>query len=178
MAGIKRYFTPLNINGQTYKFLHLNPTAVDLPKDGLNGDNLRVRVSYSSHVFSTSQKPTAAFAKVKDEQNNDRYFCLRRYKLSEKIPAMCMKLLEQNEQTWISKDNNQASNLAVIDSNHTDGDHDVIFYSLFPSKVDGLDVEMVVKSAFNKYINFSKIKRKYGVKQQVKTCFFKNKSVP
>jgi hypothetical protein len=178
LAGVVKYFVPLSINGQIYKFLHLNPTAVDLLGHGLEGGNLRVRISYRSHVFSASQKPTEAFVKLKDEQNNDRYFCLTRYKLSKKIPVMCKQMLEQNGKTWISQDNKQASNLAVIDSQHTDGDHDVIFYSLFPSKVDGLDVEMVVKSAFNKYIKFSNIERKYGVRQQVKTCFFKNKSVP
>lgn len=66
----------------------------------------------------------------------------------------------------------------MIDGNLITGSHDLIVYYLFPSSVDGLDVEMVVKSAYNMHVNFEHIKRRYNMIQQVKVCYYNARQVP
>ena len=161
-----------------YQFPHLVPTAVNLPRQGRNNADLRVRISYKSHVFSKSLDAWEVGFDFLDELGIKRLVCPNRYALSQTLPGACRNLLTTNAVTWISKDNRQNSNLAVIDGPLIDGAHDLIIYHLFPSSVDGLDVEMVVKSAYNKNLKAKPIKRRFKMIQQVRTCHFIVRNVP
>lgn len=178
MAGVRRSFGSLNVGGLLYQFPHLIPTAVDLPRQGRDNAVLRVRISYKSHVFSKSLDAWDVDFDFRNELGGKRLVCPDRYALSQTLPGVCRNLLATNAVTWISKDKRQHSNLAVIDGPLIDGAHDLIIYHLFPSSVDGLDVEMVVKSAYNKNLKAKPIKRRFKMIQQVKTSHFKNKKVP
>ena len=176
--AVVKNFAPIQVNGQTLVFPHLVPHVVDLPNHGLHGATLRVRISYQSHVFSQSCAHNDKKFHFRDEGNNKRSFCIDRFNLSKGLPSICKNLLESNAYTWESKDKNRISNLAVIDGALVSGLHQIIVYYLFPSKVDGLDVEMVVKSAYEKNINFDHIKRRKRMIQMVKTCFYQKKRLP
>ncbi|SHF39239.1 hypothetical protein SAMN05444279_13514 [Ruegeria intermedia] len=178
MDSVVKNFPPIQVGEQIIEFPHLVPHVVDLPNHGPDGRTLRVRISYQSHVFSQSCAHDAEDFDFLDEGKNKRTFCIDRFNLSQGLPAICTNLLESNAYTWESKDKNRVSNLAVIDGALVSGRHHVVVYYLFPSKVDGLDVEMVVKSAYEKDINFDHIKRRFRMIQKVKTCFYTKKRIP
>jgi hypothetical protein len=156
----------------------LIPTAVDLQGQGRDNADLRVRISYKSHVFSKSIDAWDADFDFRDELGRKRLFCPNRYAISQTLPGVCRNMLATNAVTWISKDKRENNNLAVINGRLIDGAHDLIIYHLFPSSVDGIDVEMVVKSAYNKNLKIGSIKRKFKMIQQVRTCHFNDKNVP
>ena len=87
-------------------------------------------------------------------------------------------MVEQNHLTWISHDKNKVGNLAVIGDDLITGQHYVVVYYLFPSRSEAFDVELVVKSAYEKYVDFSHIKRRFKTVQQIKTCYYQQKKVP
>jgi len=68
--------------------------------------------------------------------------------------------------------------MAVIDGVIRDGEHAVMFYYLYPSRADGIDVEFVVKSSYMRELIASRIKRRFNVVQKIKECYFKQKVVP
>lgn len=113
-----------------------------------------------------------------DEGGRGRVFCEDRYNASTGLPDVCRRMLDENFLTWEAQDRNGVSNMAVIDGELVTGNHTAIIYYLFPSQVEGLDVELVVKSAYEKEIDFSHIKRRFKVVQLVKTCYYKGQKVP
>lgn len=176
--SICKSFKSFCIENTTYTFDHLVPAVVNLAGQGRDSSDLRVRISYCSHVFSQSCLATEVDFDFKDENGQKRRFCSNRYRISIDLQSVCQKLLSENADTWMSKDRNRVNNLAVIDGPLITGQHAIIIYYLFPSLVDGLDIEMVVKSAYCKFISFEKIHRKYKIIQQIKTCYYKRKTVP
>ena len=87
-------------------------------------------------------------------------------------------MLAKNVLTWESKDRNSTSNLTVVNDNLVSGENYAIYYYLFPSRLDDCDVELVVKSAYTREIDFAKIKRRYKSVQKIKECYFNQKVVP
>lgn len=83
-----------------------------------------------------------------------------------------------NHPTWEMRDRNQAANLAVVGPQLISGINDLIVYYLFPSRSAHHDVELVVKSAYQKNIDFDRIKRRFRVCQLIKTAYFKGVKVP
>lgn len=154
------------------------PFGFDLIGHGRDEGNLRVRVSFQSHVYSRAFEPTNAAYDFLDEGGKKRVFCVDRFNNSGTLPDICRRMLSENFLTWESKDRNSVSNMAIIDGPLRTGEHQVVLYYLFPSQVDGLDVEMVVKSAYPKAINFEHIKRRYRVVQIVKSCYHSGTKVP
>jgi hypothetical protein len=71
-----------------------------------------------------------------------------------------------------------AGNIAVSGPVLTSGLNDLVVYYLFPSRSDEHNVELVVKSADQKEINFSRIKRRCNVCQLVKKAHFQQIRVP
>ena len=76
------------------------------------------------------------------------------------------------------RDRNQAANLAVVGPELISGINDLIIYYLFPSRSAHQDVELVVKSAYQKNIDFDRIKRRFRVCQLIKNAYFKGVKIP
>lgn len=177
MNSVVRFFDPLRVQGQVHRLDHLVAFGHDLIGHGRDKSNLRVRVSFQSHVFS---KSCAAGDRhdFLDEGRRARVLCPDRYGASLGLPLLCRRMLNENFLTWESEDKNGKSNMAVIDGPLVSGNHQVVLYYVFPSRADGIDVELVVKSAYEKAINFIHIKRRLNVLQVIKTCHFKQVMVP
>ena len=87
-------------------------------------------------------------------------------------------MIEQNYLTWQSQDRNRISHLAITDSILRSGPNDLVIYYLFPSRSRMHDVELVVKSAYRKHIDFERIKRRFNVQQMIKTAYFRQIRMP
>lgn len=175
------YFRPITVGDTQYRFNHLKPYKVKLEGQGKDGDDLVVRVSFRSHVFSTSC--AEIYSDFRDAGGSHRQFCTHRYQWSNNLREHCRNVILQNARSWISTDANSSSNLAVIgaagNSRHlTNGRHYAIFYKLRPSGHRNIDVEFVVKSAFIKQIYFNNVTDRNGVRQKIKECYYQNKVVP
>ena len=68
--------------------------------------------------------------------------------------------------------------MTVTDALGTGGMRYVVLYAVMPGNVDELDVELVVKSAFAKDVGNLTGLKKTGVRQVIKTCYFKGISLP
>ena len=175
--SISHIFTNLTVNDNAYSFTHLQPQRHVLRGHGRDKADIAIRLSFQSHVFSRTPDEDE-LPNFNDENNKARIFCLERYNHSLNLPQMCSDMITRNFLTWESKDRNSTSNLTVIDGNLVTGDNYAIYYYLFPSRLDNCDVELVVKSAYMRYIDFSHIKRRFKTIQPIKTCYFKDKIVP
>lgn len=164
----------LIIDGEAYSFDHLDATNIVLEGHGRDGADIRVRISYLSHVFSRTPGAQEA-PNFKDENDKNRVFCSDRYRCSISLPAYCNQSIENNFLTWESKDRNSVSSYMLVDDG--DGNSYAIVYRLTPSKTDRYDVEFIVKSAYLKD-PIPKNPRKHNVRSLVKKCYFEDKSLP
>ena len=87
-------------------------------------------------------------------------------------------MVEKSYPTWVSQDRDRKNNMAVTDANAAGGVRYVILYSLHPSQASDLDVELVVKSAFEKDVANLQNLKKFGVRQMIKKCYFQGVQVP
>jgi len=168
-------FPSFEHGGVKHTFEYLVPFTVEIPS---NEGTLVTRISFQSHVFSVSCVHNAIDFDFRDEAQNKRYFCPARHVKSQNLPTLCRQLFEQNALTWEERDKNRISNLAIIEGPLDSGSKYLVVYYLFPSLVPGVHVEMVVKSAYDRFVEFSNIKRKFNIQQLIKTCHFKGVKVP
>ncbi len=167
----------VTIDGVTHDCTHLTATVHTIVATQTGQQDIRVRVSYKSHVYS--EKCETHQADFLDELNRPRVFLPERYALCLNLPQICEGLVLQNGNTWVSTDASTNMNLACIPgANLVTGVHYVVFYYLYPSSVEGIDVEMVVISAFEREVNFDHIRRRYKVQQKIKEAFYQDKRVP
>lgn len=178
MEGIRTSFPDLTVSGTVHRFGHLVPFVHTLPSTGRDGADLRVRVSFQSHVFCRTWSNTDGACHLRDEAGQPRTFCNDRFALSLTLPDFCRQMLTQNYLTWVSEDRNRASNMAVIDPPLQTGEHDTVIYYLFPSSLSDTDVELVIKSAYRKSLNFDHIKRRHNIISLVKKCYYEQRTVP
>jgi hypothetical protein len=169
---------PIKSNGAKYSLHHLQPSRVYLAGHGDDGSTIVIRISYYSHVYSIADQDEATSHQFSDEGGKQRYFCPKRYQHSLNLPKICQAMIEKNYPTWISQDRNTRNNMAVADSNPKDGLQYVTLYSLTPSHESQIDVEVIIKSAYEKYINNIGKLKKLGVRQIVKKCYYDNISIP
>lgn len=169
----------IRFRGQQYSLAHLQPFTHVLPGHGPGGRDLVVRVRFESHVYSD------AFGTgphdFLDEAGNKRYFCAARFAVSHGLAAEVRHILDCNAYTWTEKDKNQAANLAVITpagAPLVSGSYHVIIYYLYPSKLETVDVEMLVKTCYEKDINFDHRKKREKIRVHVKTVCFKQVRIP
>jgi hypothetical protein len=113
-----------------------------------------------------------------DEGGSWRSFSAARHARSLLLPDICKDMIEQNYPTWISSDRNHRNNMTVTDAHGTGGMRYVVLYAVKPSKDSELDVDLVVKSAFEKDVGNLQRMKKTGVRQVIKTCFFRLVDVP
>lgn len=161
-----------------YSFHHLQPSKVILPGRAKNGQDLIVRLSFMSHVYSKNYNALSLEAKLQDEAGNPRSFCPIRYNLSLQVRVLCEQLLLANEITWHSKDRHQKSNLAICDSPNLAGLKYLIFYTVFPSKSKNAHLEFLVKSAYEKQLKPSSISNPTRIVQILRTCHINNRRLP
>jgi hypothetical protein len=97
------------------------------------------------------------------------------------LPTVCSDLLAQNVLTWEERDKSGTSNLAVLTPTGAplvSGTYVVVFYYLIPSKVPGIDVEMIVKTCYEKDVNFAHRVRREKIVKHVKTVYYKGTTIP
>lgn len=176
--AITHTFPNLNIDGVRYDFSHLSPTFYSVSGHGINGRDINVRISFKSHVFSVSLYNEVGVPDFYDENGRPRSLSIDRYERSICLPSLCKRMIFENHLTWVSKDRHTKSHLAVIEDPLVTGEHYVVFYYLFPSSLEDCDVELVIKSAYTKRINFMNVKRRYKMIQKIKECYFTKKTIP
>src|SRR3546814_4316143 len=75
-------------------------------------------------------------------------------------------MVEQNYFCWDSVDRNRAMNYAVIDvapgrvRELIDGEHQVVFFYLYPCSQPEADVNLVITSCYARHVIFSRIRRR------------------
>lgn len=75
-------------------------------------------------------------------------------------------------------------NYAVIDiapgrvRELTDGDHQVVFFYLYPCGQPEADVNLMIMSCYTREVIFSHIKRRYNMHMLLRTCLYKQKRLP
>jgi hypothetical protein len=169
---------PLTSNGTKYSVHHLQPFRQILQGHGRDGSDITVRVSYHSHVYSTADAEASLAHRFQDEGGNWRSFCPIRHANSLLLPQICNDMIVQNYPSWVSPDQNRQNNMAVSDAHASEGFRYFVFYSVSPSNEENVGVELVVKSAFEKEIRNLRNVKKTGVRQVIKTCYFKEIGVP
>lgn len=178
MTTINDSFPTIEHEQRRFTFEHLVPTSLCLAGQGAGGSDINIRISYQSHVFSRRPEGASDEFLLRDEAGLWRRFCKERYENSLTLPDVCRRMVEDNYLTWQSQDKNRASNLAVSGPILISGLNNLVVYYLFPSRSDEHDVELVVKSAYQKLIDFNHIKRKFNVRQLIKKAHFQHKRVP
>lgn len=178
--AINHEFVDLKLNSKIYDLAHLRPFVLSVSHPKLPKHGIRLRISFQSHVFSKSiDKSAPTKFDFYDENERKRLFCEERYERSLGLPDLSRAWILNNANTWISKDRNKSSNLALLNSHdRKDGDYYAGFFYLFPSRHDEIEVELVFKSAYVRYIKFQKETRYFNVQQKIKECHFKQKTVP
>jgi hypothetical protein len=178
MSSVVLRFTDIVVAGQKFAFGHLIPFVHVLPRIGPLQQDIRVRVSFRSHVFSKAVSAPQSARDFRDENGKARSLCPLRMAVSLGLPDVCRRMMDKNYLTWISADRNSVSNLAVVDGVVRNGSQTCVFYALYPSKVPDIDVELVVKSAYETLIRADRIKRRFKVLQLIKKCVWEQKPLP
>lgn len=170
--------SPITSGGIKYSLHHLQPFHVKLDGKGKDGLDLTVRVSYHSHVYSKADADGATGLRFKDEGDKWREFCLERYTLCLTLPDICRNMVELNFPSWESQDNGGKNNMAVSEANPTSGTKYLVFYELLPSQTEGIDVELIVKSAYAKLFDASRTGRRQKVQALLRTVLFSGNRLP
>lgn len=157
---------------------HLQPFRYTAAGHALNGADLIVRISFTCHVYSKQDTPGAVEHRFQDEGGKWREFCPTRHVASQDLPQLCIDMITGNFPSWLSKDRNGASNMAVTERMPTSGEKYAVFYYLYPSRADGVDVELVVKSAYKLELNMAHFKKREKILTLIKRCYFQNVTIP
>lgn len=177
---IDEFGSIVRVGNSEYDISHLNSFIYTFPKAPPNYQDIRVRVSFSCHVFSKRAEHGAVFD-FEDHNGNHRIFCPKRYKKCLILPSAIHKLLDQDGITWEMKDHNNIENMAALAHDPTariiKGMHDVILYYLYPSNSKLFDIEMNVLTCYERPVNTKKTHKK-NMKQVVRTCYFTKMRVP
>lgn len=170
----------LTCQGVQYDLGHLSPFVHRLPNKGHEGGDLAIRIRFESHVFSRAPSGDEAHDFI-DENDKKRVFCEDRYTFSKSLPDQVRQMLECNSMSMQVQDKNGYYNLAVVTPASpilTSGVHDVLVYYMYPSELDGVHVEMRVKSCYNKYLNVKSGAKKDKILTYAKRSFFQKRRVP
>lgn len=171
--------SPITSNGTSHKLHHLQPFKIALPEQRGPEQDLVLRVSFHSHVYSQAYdgEPTVE-AIFLDEAGKRRAFCPVRYGSCLTLPARCESFILGNGLTFESKDRNARNHLTVCDNPSKDGNKYHIYFELLPSSSRGIDVEFVVKSAFDKEYVAAHHRRREHIRRFIRQCHFKQERVP
>lgn len=170
----------VTIGDVTYPIGHLAPFFHTLPGVGVDGADLRVRISFSCHVFSEKAPHNTPFD-LHDQNGSPRRFNKARYDRSQTLPNDLRRLLDANGVTWEMKDHNDIENMAALtdepDLKVIKGIFDVILYYLYPSQAEHFDVEMNVLTCHVRSIS-TEGKHKLDMRQALRTCIYSRERLP
>src|SRR6056297_2619670 len=94
--------TPLLIEGVTHSLKHLDTTAYDMVGRGKDGNNLRVVIRFSTHVFS--ERATHGQRRdLQDHSGTWRTFCPDRYSVSLLLPQIIQDFVVEDRNAGISQ---------------------------------------------------------------------------
>lgn len=119
-----------------------------------------------------------------DENGRPRVFCEDRYAFSFGLREIATRMIEQKCFCWESLDKNRKINFAVLDAAPArvrelkDGDHQVIYFYLYPSRREGADVDLYITSCHMRYMRFGKITRRFDMHMLLRKCHFERKRLP
>jgi hypothetical protein len=172
----------IEINGVVRDLSHLREFVVSVDGKGKDGNELRVLVSLGCHTISES----CAFGQhnLTDENGKPRAFCEDRYAFSLGLPELAKRMVEQNYFCWESSDKNRAINYSVIDvapgrvRELQDGEHQVVFFYLYPASGDQADVKLTITSCHLRDVIFSRIRRRYNIHTLLRKCLYEQKRIP
>lgn len=168
----------LHINGTVYGLSHLTSFNAVSKNIADETQNLSVRVSFSCHSYSKVPADGEIGYTIIDEAGDARLFCLTRYNDGLIIADKCRSMIENNEIVFESKDKNHHNNLAIVGNPLQDGNKYHIYFELFPSKADGIHVEVAVVSGYTKTHLARNYPRRLNIKSEIKRCFFNKCRVP
>lgn len=172
--------TTVKVGGADYDISHLAPFIYTLTGAGPDGMDIRVRVSFSCHVFSEKAAHNDAFDFL-DQNGKHRIFCANRYAKCLDLPQGVRNLFDQNGITWEMKDHNQIENMAALAHDPAvrivRGTHDVILYYFYPSNFEHFEIEMNVLTCHERSVN-TKDKHKWDMKKAVRACYFSKERMP
>lgn len=169
----------VRVGSDEYPITHLAPFYYTFKGQGAEGADIRVRVSFSCHVFSEKTE-NGAIGNFIDHSGSPRSFDIDRYEVSLDLPRLLESMLEKNFLSWEMKDHNGFANMAALTDHavkEVTGEHNVILYYLYPANADSFEVEMNVLSCHYRPVN-SKKHRKTPIKTLMKTCCFQKIKVP
>ncbi|MEY2942230.1 MAG: hypothetical protein RLY97_244 [Pseudomonadota bacterium] len=172
----------IEIDGIIRDLRHLQEFLAVLEGKGRDGGPLRVAISLGMHTIS--QGCVVGQHNMLDENGKPRLFCETRYAFSLGLPELAKRMIEQNYFCWESADRNRMTNYAVIDvapgriHQPADGEHQVVFFYLYPASGEHADVKLVVTSCHAREVIFSRIKRRYNIHVLLRMCLFQQKRIP
>lgn len=172
----------IEIDGIVRDLRHLEEFVVVVEGKGKDGADLRVAISLGWHTVS--EGCTAGQHDMVDENGKPRAFCEKRYAFSLGLPELARRMVEQNYFCWESSDRNRAMNYAVIDiapgrvRDLVDGEHQVVFFYLYPALSEDADVKLVITSCHSREVIFSRIKRRYNIHVLLRKCLYEEKRIP
>lgn len=168
------------IAGAEHDLSHLTPFIYTYAGHGTDGADLRVRVTFTSHVFST--EPQDGEVKHFDDKNGKgRCFCPVRYGVSIHLPGQVQEMLAANAWSWVMKDKNGYANLGVLTNPKfklLNGTYNVVIYYFFPAKSPDVEVEMMVMSCYSRPINFKNHTTRSPMRTLAKQSHFQQIRVP
>ena len=172
----------IEVDGVLRDLRHLSSFVVTVPGKGRDNGDLRVRISLGLHTISQSCE--RGDHHMVDENGKPRRFCEDRYAFSLGLPELSKRMIEQNYFCWESADRNRAMNYAVIDiapgrvRELIDGEHQVVFFYLYPCRQPEADVNLVITSCHAREVIFGYIKRRFNMHTLLRTCLFQEKRIP
>jgi len=119
-----------------------------------------------------------------DDNGKPRRFCEDRYAFSLGLPELAHRMITQNYFCWESSDRNRKMNYAVIDvapgrvRELKDGDHQVVFFYIYPVSGENADVTLVITSCHIREVVFSRIKRRFNLHMLLRKCLYAQKRIP
>ena len=169
----------IEVEGVLRDLRHLRSFVVTIPGKGIDDGDLRVRITLGLHTIS--QSCDRGDHHLEDENGKPRRFCEDRYAFSLGLPELAQRMIEQNYFCWESFDRNRAMNYAIIDiapgrvRAPVDGEHQVVFFYLYPCNQDLADVNLVVTSCHSREVSFRHITRRFNMHTVLRTCLYKQK---
>lgn len=170
--------SPITSRQVRYSVHHLQPQTIKLEGKGKDGHDLAVRVSYHSHVYSKADSEDATELRFLDEGGKMREFCTARHGWSLGLPDACRSMVVDNYPSWPSEDGGGRNNMTVTEAAPTSGVRYLIFYEIFPSQAKGIDLELVVKSAYEKEFDASRTGRRKKLHALLRESLFNDRRIP
>ncbi len=162
----------LTIDGHLVELSHLNAFRADIPGKGRNGQNLRLVVQFSTHVFS--ERTTQGRRRdVQDHSGVWRTFCHNRYSVSLLLPKIIGNAVAGDVYTTISRDFNKGSNLILIET--VGGECWAVFFCFEPL-LEG--VVLSVLSIYPKTGNIQGNAKRNKISYFARKCLFNGVRIP